>query len=239
MSGQTSAMPDHPDLTRLRQEYADRERRLAGSDRYAPFNQANLFTHQQRQRATLVLLKKAGISSFKNQRILEMGCGSGGVLMEYLVHGANPACLHGIDLLPHRLEEAHTRLPHLPLTCADGRFLPYPTATFDLVLQYTAFSSILDQDIKKMIAQEMLRVLHAKGAILWYDFWLNPTNLHTRGIRPDEIRHLFPGCRFHFQRVTLAPPLARRLVPLSWLVAAILEKLSLFNSHYLVVINPI
>jgi hypothetical protein len=70
--------------------------------------------------------------------------------------------------------------------------------------------------------------------IVWYDFWLNPSNRQTRGIRPAEIRHLFPGCTFDFRKITLAPPLARRVVPLSWLAAYLLEKLSVFNSHYLV-----
>jgi hypothetical protein len=73
--------------------------------------------------------------------------------------------------------------------------------------------------------------------ILWYDFWLNPTNKQTRGIRPPEIRRLFPGCGFEFHRITLAPPLARRIVPISWLLAALLEKLKLLNTHYLVAIQ--
>ena len=85
----------------------------------------------------------------------------------------------------------------------------------------------------------MMRVVKAGGLILSYDFWLNPTNPQTRGIRPSEIRRLFPGCRFEFQRITLAPPIARRSVPISWLLSAFLEKLSLFNSHYLVAIQPI
>ena len=51
------------------------------------------------------------------------------------------------------------------------------------------------------------------------------------------IRALFPGCAFDFRRITLAPPLARRLVPFSWLLAYLLEKLKIFNSHYLVAIQ--
>jgi hypothetical protein len=37
--------------------------------------------------------------------------------------------------------------------------------------------------------------------------------------------------------VTLAPPIARRLVPVSWLAAAALERLVVFNTHYLGVIR--
>ena len=72
----------------------------------------------------------------------------------------------------------------------------------------------------------------------WYDFWLNPTNPQTRGIRPAEIRRLFPNCRYEFHKITLAPPIARRVVPISWMLALFLESLKIFNSHYLVAIRP-
>lgn len=226
------------DLNRLRQEYDDRKRRLAGSDRYSLFNLADLFAIQQRQRDVAKLLRRH-FTTLKDRRILEIGCGTGGVLLEYLGYGAIPQCLYGLDVLPNRLRDAQSRLSHLPLMCADGQHLPYPSRTFDLVMQYTAFSSILDDRIKANLAQEMLRVLHRPdGLILWYDFWLNPINPHTRGIRPAEIRQLFPGCRFEFGRITLAPPLARRLVPISWVLCILLEKLQVFNSHYLVAIRP-
>jgi hypothetical protein len=48
-----------------------------------------------------------------------------------------------------------------------------------------------------------------------------------------EIRRLFPGCRITLKKVTLAPPIARRLVPMSWLTALAMEQLTIFNTHYL------
>ena len=75
--------------------------------------------------------------------------------------------------------------------------------------------------------------------ILRYDFRLNPTNPQTRGTRPKEIKRLFPGCAFEFHKITLAPPLARRVVPVSWMLACGLERLTIFNSHYLVAIHPL
>jgi len=54
---------------------------------------------------------------------------------------------------------------------------------------------------------------------------------------------LFPGCAFEFHKITLAPPLARRVVPVSWGLAYGLERLKIFNSvpfgdtHYLVAIR--
>jgi SAM-dependent methyltransferase len=140
-------------------------------------------------------------------------------------------------LLFDRLQDAHQALPNLLLACADGQALPYPETAFDLIVQFTVFSSILDERIKQHLAQEMLRVLAPGGLILWYDFWLNPLNRQTRGIRPQEIRGLFPGCACQFRRITLAPPLARCLAPLSWQLCALLEKLVILNTHYLATIR--
>lgn len=226
------------DLERLQREYADRARRLAGKDIYSYFYPANLFILQQRQRAILALLKQGGYRELDKMQILEIGCGQGGVLHEYLGYGAAPRRLHGCDLLPDRLQAAHQRLPHLALTCADGQNLPYPAQFFDLELQFTVFSSILDERIKANVASEMLRTIKPGGLILWYDFWLNPTNRQTRGIRPTEIKRLFPGCTYEFHKITLAPPLARRIVRLSWGLALFLESIKIFNSHYLAVIRP-
>jgi len=54
------------------------------------------------------------------------------------------------------------------------------------------------------------------------------------GIRPLLTTHysLFPNCHYEFHRITLAPPIARRIVSLSWILAYGLERLTIFNSHY-------
>ncbi len=225
------------DLDRLRKEYTNREKRFSGRDLYTSFNPGNLFAIQQRRRAILKLLEHNLCSPLSNKRILEVGCGAGGVLLEFLIDGASPAQLCGVDLLHHRLVEANQKLPKSYLTCADGQSLPYDDNFFDLVMQFTAFSSILDESVKQNMASEMLRVLHSDGIILWYDFWLNPSNPQTKGIRPEEVRKLFPNCNYQFKKVTLAPPIARRLAPFAWGIATFLESLKIFNSHYLAVIQ--
>ena len=230
-------MPESPDLTRLRAEYAQRRLRLSGSDRYSYFDLAHLFALQSRERQVLQALKHHGCTRLSELHALEVGCGGGGVLRQLNQWGVTGSRLHGVDLLFDRLLEAQLSLPAAGLAHADGQALPYPKAAFDLVLQFTALSSILDAQVKQRIAAEMLRVLKPTGLILWYDFWLNPTNRQTRGIRPAEVRALFPGCTLEFHRITLAPPIARRLVRLSWSLAGILESLRIFNSHYLVVIQ--
>lgn len=226
------------EIERLREEYKDRERRLVDSDIYSLFNPAHLFTLQQRQRALVNALKKNKLINLQDLSIFEMGCGGGGVLMEYLNLGALPENLFGIDLMFGRLRHAHHTLPGSGIANADGQSLPFPSQSFDLVIQSTALSSILDESVRHTMSREMLRVLKPTGVIISYDFWLNPKNPQTHGIRPSEIKRLFPGCVYDFHKITLAPPLARQLVPLSWELAALLERLHILNTHYLTLIFP-
>ena len=229
-------MIESNDIQRLKNEYEDRKQRLDGMELYSIFNPAQLFMLHSRERKLLACLRENGFSSLNGRRILEIGCGGGGALKEYLRYGVAAEELHGIDLLLDRLKAARKVLPDLPLVNSNGAFLPYTEQSFDLVLQYTAFSSILDQQVKRNMAGEMLRVLKPDGVIIWYDFWLNPTNKQTKGIKPAEIKSLFPDCQFTFHKITLAPPISRRIVPISWGVAHFLESLKIFNSHYLAII---
>jgi SAM-dependent methyltransferase len=226
------------DIQRLRDEYAHRDRRLAASDLYTLHNPANLFIFQQRQRAIVALLRQCDLLPLHNKRILEVGCGSGQIMHEFLGYGAGPNNLFGIDILQQHLQMAKQKLPQLPLLCANGQSIPYKSKSFDIVMQFTAFSSVLDYRIKQRIAAEMQRVLSPTGTILWYDFWLNPTNNQTKGIRMQEIKALFPDRIYVHRRITLAPPFARRLVPISWVLSMLLEKLMVLNTHYLVAIQP-
>lgn len=227
------------EVERLRAAYSGRVAQMTEAGAYSPANEAYLFAIQARQRALLAALRREGLWPIADKDVLEVGCGTGGVLLEWLGYGADPRRLHGVDLLAERVALAHDRLPHLAVTCASGAGLPYADRSFDLVLQFTLFSSILDRAIGYTVASEIIRVLRPGGAILWYDFWINPVNKQTRGIRPAEIRRYFPNSRYRFDRITLAPPLARRLVPISWSGALLLENLGFLNTHYLAIIRPI
>ena len=226
------------DIARLKDEYEDRKHRFVNRDVYSWFNQGNLFALYQRQRALLKALRKIGIADLSDLMICEMGCGGGGVLTEFLNYGAMPKKLFGIDLLIDRLAEAQLKLPATNFVNANGQNFPFASRSFDFVLQYTALSSILDSRLRVEIARDMLRIVKPGGVIISYDFWINPTNAQTRGIPPSEIRGLFQNCTFEFHKITLAPPIARRLVPISWGLAWLLESFRVFNTHYLIMIFP-
>ncbi len=227
------------DLDRLRNEYARRERQLAGDDRYSLSNPAHRFMKSQLQKKVAGLLAQVGTGDLASLRLLEVGCGNGNVLADFQSLGAQPHRLFGIDLLPARLNQARASYPSFPLVNADGQSMPFPARSFDLIFQFTAFSSILDGGVKRNAARDMLRVLRPSGLILWYDFFFNPVNPQTRGIHLSEIHHLFPDCHFTTKRVTLAPPVTRALASVSWKLCLFLESLKIFNTHHLVAICPL
>ena len=226
------------EIDRIRRVYFNRDHSLSMGKHYPPDDAAYRFALQNRQRDTLKLLNKIGVTSLKNLSILDVGSGYGTVMLEYSSLGANQDSLFGCDLMFNRLKQSKGLIQRLNISCADGQNLPFPKSSFNLVSQYTVLSSVLEKSVKTNIANEMKRVLKPEGIILWYDFWLNPTNPHTRGIKPSEIRELFPGSRYIIYKTTLAPPLTRRLIHISRKACILLERIKIFNSHYLAAIIP-
>ena len=194
------------DLDRLRTEYAKRALQQKQNDlKYSFLNPPYLFEMQQRERAIIQMLAKHQRTSLSQQKILEVGCGQGGVLLDLLRLGATPQNLFGIDLLMDRLQVGQTRLPHIKTSCADGRFLPFPPDSFDLVLQFTALSSILDESIQQRVAHEMLRILNKNGAILWYDFWINPNKQTNDGVNQAKNQTPLPTLPNRFPADYISP----------------------------------
>jgi len=224
---------------RIIKVYEERDRYEKGRELYFGYEDLSHFTRlQSRYRATFSVLKSNGFNPLTQRRILDVGCGDGRMLRQFLQWGAQPRNLAGIDLRRDPVDYALTINPNVDIRCDSATEMPWGDRSFDLVFQNTVFSSILDADTRKQVASEMLRVLKPGGSIVWYDFWLNPSNKQTRGIRPKEIRELFPGCRFEFHKITLAPPIGRFLVPISCGLATLLEGLRILNTHYLVMISP-
>ena len=231
VTGQTGSS----EVARIRAEYARRSREIP-PDFYSWARDVNLFFHCQIARTTIRSLQASGMYPLQGCSVLDVGCGGGTWLLEFAQWGAEK--LHGLDLDPTRLETAHRVLPGADLRCGDAQTLPWRDQSFDLVSHFTMFTSILDAGVKRAVAQEMLRVLKPGGLILWYDFRVNnPANHNVRGIGASEIRSLFPGCDVKLKRAMLAPPLARRIVPLTWIGALLLEKIPWLRTHYVAVIR--
>lgn len=231
-------MPPSQEVERIERVYAERARRLP-ADFYSIMKPANLYRLQRRERDLLALLAEEGFDDLDGVTVLDVGCGTGDDLRQMLRYGVRSEHLVGVDVQSDRLSKARDLSPHLRFELVDGGALPFPSGTFDLVMQSTVFSSIVDAGVQQRLAQEMLRVLKPGGAIVWYDMRVtNPRNPNLVPLTRDRIASLFPGCELSLRSHTLIPALGRRLAPLSWTLCRALEALPPLRGHLLGVIRP-
>lgn len=201
--------PDEP------QAIAERyQRRAPNDDRYSFLRADVCLGVQERQRMMLRLLHQNGIADMSKLRLLEVGCGAGGNLLEFLRMGCQPQNLTGIELLPDRCAQARHILPMaLRLHEGDALTADIPPGSQDVVLVSTVFSSVLSPGFQQQLASALWTWIRPGGAVLWYDFTFNnPRNPDVQGVPLRRVRELFPQGLIKARKVTLAPPLARLLV---------------------------
>lgn len=221
-----------PDETRA---VADRYARRHDGDRYSLLRPEVWQTVQERQRAMLRLFARLGWQDLGSRRLLEVGCGGGGNLLELLRLGFDPTRLVGVELLPERAARARAVLPAaLVVHEGDALALDLADASQDVVLAATVFSSLLDDAFSQRLAERMWRWVAPGGGVLWYDFTVdNPRNPDVRGVPLARLRALFPAGRVQACRVTLAPPIARRVVRWHPSLYTVFNAVPLLRTHVL------
>ncbi|MBU2101819.1 MAG: class I SAM-dependent methyltransferase [Candidatus Omnitrophota bacterium] len=199
----------------------------------------NKYIFSRREEVLVEILKHEGFFPIHDRKILDIGCGGGTTLAGFLTWGAKPENLYGVDLIPERIEDARSRYPAFTFYCADAEHLEFPDFSFDMIIIFTVFSSILDDSMAKKIAGEAMRVLKTGGLIIIYDVrYPNLFNPFVRALTKQLVRKYFSGyTRLSFTALTLIPTLARFLGPLSYRLCYMLEKISLLRSHYITVIQ--
>ena len=224
-------MSEHDETRAVVERYA----RRSGADRYSLLRPEVWQMVHERQRALLQMLAAHGIVDLSVLRLAEVGCGSGGNLLELLRLGFVPQHLTGIELLPERFAQAQQVLPAATtLLQGDATLAAIEPASQDFVLQSTVFSSLLDDAFQQRMADTMWAWLKPGGAVLWYDFtYDNPRNPDVRGVPLDRVRALFPHGRVAHHRVTLAPPLARVLCRWHPALYGVFNTLPLLRTHVL------
>ena len=238
-------MTQDRELQAIAQRYADRDRRLAGLERYSLLRPEVWQMLHERQAAMLRLLAahRASLADpgapLGGWRMAEVGCGAGGNLMDMLRLGLLAQHLTGIELLPERLEAARAALPpQVRLLAGDASQAEVESGSQDLVLQSTVFSSILDDGLQRRLADAMWRWVKPGGAVLWYDFIVdNPRNPDVRGVPLKRVRALFPEGRLAVRRVTLAPPIARAACRVHTGAYRVLNTIPFLRSHVLALIT--
>jgi ubiquinone/menaquinone biosynthesis C-methylase UbiE len=225
------------ELKRLKRVY---KKRIASklNIKYSLFNVGELYMLQRREFEVLSLLKKSGIVNLLDLKILEIGCGCGHRIADFQRWGASAHNLYGIDYLNEFVVEAKKNYSAYKIFQASGHDLPFEDESFDIVMQSTVFSSILNNELRSLIAKEMLRVLKSDGIILWYDFrYPNPFNSDVIPMKKADLIQLFGKKNMLLKLLTLIPPVARKFSKISFTLCRLLEAIPIFRSHYLAIIK--
>ena len=163
------------------------------------------------QRSVAQTVRRMGART--GERILDVGCGTGYLLRTLLDHVPG-LILHGVELCPEMASVARERLPNdVVLQTGSADALPFPAASFDMVVSTSAFHYFPDPTTA---LAEMMRVLRPGGRVVitdWcYDYWTcqacdwflrHMRRRHHRTYRSVECRDLLQAAGFADAKVEI------------------------------------
>jgi len=203
---------------RIRAAYA----RRGGAWRYDWGNPAYVFAMQDLERRVLAALRALGSGRWAGNASWTSVAAAGYWLHRLIAweHGRTMPPASTYCATEFARPAALSAADHAP--CGSALALPFRGASVDLVLQFQLFTSILGPDLRRCVADEMVRVLAPEGAILWYDFNVpnprNPMSDPSRRLRSDASS---PRVRWSSTGHT-GRAVTRLVAPLSWTLCALL-----------------
>ncbi|MGO8763059.1 MAG: class I SAM-dependent methyltransferase [Desulfobaccales bacterium] len=225
---------DDSEILRLKDVYRNYLKNGVARTKWSKTNPGNQAMLSERNEKVLESLRDNGFFPLNTRKVLDLGCGNGEMLGVFKEWGALAANLYGVDILPERIGEAQQNFKDVHFQVGNGAHLPLPDDSFDLVVLFTVFTSILDNQLAGQMAQEVRRVLKTGGAVMWYDFrYNNPWNPHVRAMTSKMIHTFFPDFQQNLQEITLWPALARRLGRFTPFLYPLLVSIPGLKTHYL------
>src|SRR5258707_10189485 len=91
------------EILRIESEYRRRNSGIIPADRYSYFNEAALLHAQSMERNLLALLKHYRFTCLREKKILDVGCGGGGVLLRFFYYGSLFLNLFFIVFIAHHI----------------------------------------------------------------------------------------------------------------------------------------
>jgi ubiquinone/menaquinone biosynthesis C-methylase UbiE len=223
------------EILRIRSHYTERDR-THKSNAANPGRQREL---RERNNSLARILAERFQYPLSECRVLDVGCGNGGLLGWFHERGVKPENLCGVDLVPNRIRFARETFPAFTFFEGNAEQLDFPDDSFDLVSAFTMFSSIFDVAIAKNVARNIGRVLTSRGVVVWYDLrYPNPWNPGIRAMTKSRIREIFPSFELQLESSTLLPPVARQLGRLTDRTYPLLASIPIMRSHYMGLLRP-
>jgi ubiquinone/menaquinone biosynthesis C-methylase UbiE len=188
----------------------------AGTDRNdLRGNSEVLFQVLANERSFIQAFRKIAIEP-KTLTVLDVGCGSGASWYQLFRLGVAPANASGIDLQGDRVGKLKDLYPQARTIQGDACAIPFGDGTFDLVYESTIFATLSDDDVRKGVASEMVRVCRDNGYLLLIDwrvgkFW----DKRSHALNKKELKRLFgvgESCAFiAVADGALIPPVGRMI----------------------------
>lgn len=221
-------------IENIYEKYLDDERL---NQKWSLDNEGN----KQIEREKFNLVNNFVVSTYEelnNLKVIEIGCSSGNMIDTLKRVGIKDKNIFGIDIRSERLKLTKRKYPHSNIITMNATNITFENDTFDFITVFTLFSSIINPDIRKSIAKEIIRILKPGGFILFYDVrYNNPFNKNLVAIRIREIKRLFPKMQFKVDRVTILPPLVRMLGKANSYLYKYLSSINFLNTHYFIKIK--
>jgi ubiquinone/menaquinone biosynthesis C-methylase UbiE len=125
----------------------------------AHWNETPLFISEEERYGTYPWLPEAAeFALHRDEKVLEIGCGTGCDLLQFVKHGAIAS---GIDITEEHLRLARQRLAgKTDIRLADARNIPFPDNSFDYVYSHGVLHH---SDEPEKIVWEIMRVLRPGG----------------------------------------------------------------------------
>jgi SAM-dependent methyltransferase len=166
-------------------------------------------------RANIRALQRLAVDR-DSAKVLDVGCGTGASLLQFIRLGFHPENLSGIDNSAERIARAVASFPNVAFRNESADSMTFADSAFDIVFESTLFMMLTSEDLARRIASEMLRVTRSGGYLVLVDWrYAKPKSRDHRPMSPKRISSLFDVDRatdvVARERGALVPPLGRFL----------------------------
>jgi SAM-dependent methyltransferase len=219
----------------IRERYA-RRKSIPEVDLNNPLRPERYLAGQELDRSLIRLFKRANLPPLSTKKVLEIGCGSGSNLLRLLRFGFDPHNLIGNELIQDNIDRGISMMPSaIKILVGDASELDLTEESFDILMSFTVFSSILNLDFQEKLASKMWLLTKPGGGILWFDFiYNNPNNSDVMGIKVKRLQKLFPEGQLKIERIALAPPIARQVTKIHPRMYTLFNLFPFLRTHILV-----